>query len=292
MSRQKSLPAKEMSTTTQLGKVDWIRPKISRKPFIKETLPSYKQSEYGLFNENLEKEKITLNHQRKIGKGIDLSDMINSSYIVEKNNNKVNNQDIKERERIGVYMNPLRKDKLTQRNINMSGTNTLFKSDDGSPQEFLDKIENEAQMTSSPREGSSYDFTHENGMKKETLNASWLDGRPRKKQIGPNKNETSAAFMMGYNTKEKTVMDEIKKRNGSLGLNGRNNHRYSTMDSQNFPSSSHKLQTFQDKEALRENKAILLEAAEELLKKNPPKRKPKTKIKLKKKVATGRKKWT
>lgn len=83
-SRQNSLPAKEMATTTQLGKVDWYRPKLSRKPFLKESLPSYKASEYGLFNTNSPKQKVQVSYQRKVGKGIDLSEVLNSTYTVEK----------------------------------------------------------------------------------------------------------------------------------------------------------------------------------------------------------------
>jgi len=73
-----------MPTTTRLGKWQYYRPKLSRKPFLKEILPSYQESEYGLFNEEAPKEKVKLKFQRKVSKGIDLSEVLNSSYLPEK----------------------------------------------------------------------------------------------------------------------------------------------------------------------------------------------------------------
>ena len=83
LSKNKALP-NEVSTTCKMGKWDYYRPKLSRKPFLKENLPSYKASEYGLFGDESPKDKLKMSYQRKVAKGIDLSDVLQETYVPEK----------------------------------------------------------------------------------------------------------------------------------------------------------------------------------------------------------------
>lgn len=211
---------------------------------------------------------------------------------MKNNGNKVNNSTIETKERIGVYMNPERKDKLTRRNINMSGAQNLLNSYDGSLDELLKQVKEEPQSATNIRKMASYDFTHEKEKKEKDLNASWLDGRSKRKQIGPNKNNTSEAFMMGYKTKEKTIRDQIRKEKEDRLLHGSGSQRYYTIDTQNMLSPKNKRVNQVEEQRLKDNKSILLKAAQKLIDQSPSKkglrRAQNSKLKGKKKLKTSR----
>lgn len=189
-----------MSLATQLGKLEYYQPKLSRKPNLKDSLPSYKQSQIGLFCDNEMKNRVKVDYKRKVGKGIDLSDVMNESYLPERDISKINNSVINPHDRNEVYMSPNKVNKLIKRNIDVSHTNNFLKTYDGSLNDFLKEQqakENNANLQN--RVTGSYDFTQEsleNQANSKDMQSSWLDGRTKKKQIGPNKNNSSSEFTL------------------------------------------------------------------------------------------------
>ena len=246
-----------MSLATQLGKMDYYRPKLSRKPFLKESLPSYKESESGIFSKDDLKQKVKLNYTRKVSKGIDLSNVMNSSYLPEKDCSKINNSVIEQAERNGVYLSPRRSDKLTMRNINVSNSNNFLKSYDGSLSNFLkqkeDKNENKADL--SKRVTGSYDFTGESSPSnfKNYQESSWLDGHSRRKQIGPYKNTNSSAFTLGLQ------MTPSLSRNLLYQRNSISNIRQAAQDELREPGSDRYL------DRMEQNKNMVLAAAQKVV---------------------------
>jgi hypothetical protein len=91
------------SFATMLGKFDYRPRKLSRKPFLKESLPSYKESQMGLFNNNELEDKVRLTCRRKVSKGIDLSYVKNNTYLPKRDISKVNNWVIKAHDSNKMY---------------------------------------------------------------------------------------------------------------------------------------------------------------------------------------------
>jgi hypothetical protein len=70
-----------VSLATKMGKLEYYHPKLSRKIHIKESLPCYKSTS-GIFSEAAENHQAFFTYKRKVGKGIDLSEVLNNSYSV------------------------------------------------------------------------------------------------------------------------------------------------------------------------------------------------------------------
>lgn len=185
--------------STKLGKLDYYQPKLSRKTHIKELLPSYKESNLSVFQDAAKRQKVQLNYKRKVGLGADLSPVMNDSFKPEKDFSKINNSVIEVRDRSEVYISPKNGSKLIKRNINISDTNNFLKSYDGSMREYLQKVEEKQQTTANLKERNIgyYDFCTQE-------NSSWLEGRSKKRSIGPHHNSTSSAF-----TLQNTLPDRI-----------------------------------------------------------------------------------
>ena len=69
------------SLATQMGKLEYYHPKLSRKLHIKESLPCYKSTS-GIFSEASDKQQAYFTYKRKVWKGIDLSEVLDNSYSV------------------------------------------------------------------------------------------------------------------------------------------------------------------------------------------------------------------
>ena len=129
--------------------------------------------------------------------------------ISQKNNNsKINNTTFESKERNQAYISPILETKMVRRNINISGANNFLKSYDSGLSDYLKEVRNRKDEAGSNKKKGSYDFTNEVD-NKDDLKDSWLNGRSKKRQIGPYKNDTSEAFIMGYSPKEKTARERI-----------------------------------------------------------------------------------
>lgn len=116
-----------MSLATKLGKIEYYRPKFLCKPNIKYNLPSYNHSDSRIFQEPDQKQSLNLGQMRRVGKGIDLSEVLNSSYSPEKDISKVNNSIIEKTARKDSYIDTTAISLLTKRNINESQSQNFMK---------------------------------------------------------------------------------------------------------------------------------------------------------------------
>ena len=107
--------------------------------------------------------------------------------FLRNNTFKINNSIIDKGDRSEVYINPAKATKLVKRNVNISDASNFLKSYEGCAEEYFKQKKNKAggESKSSKKRLRSYDFTKENIDDLNRMQESWLDGRTKRKQIGP-----------------------------------------------------------------------------------------------------------
>lgn len=167
---------------------------------------------------------LTLTQKRKVGVGIDLSEVVNETFKPEKDNLKISNSFISDKDRSKVYVNTKNTDLLSKRYANISTNYDFMKSFEELPKSKGKRrlsVENQRKQNSPELEVKSikkspYDF----GLEYYTTGPNnshqdeYLDKVSRKKQIGPYHNSVSSNFVLPtFNSKNagRNAQKEIMK---------------------------------------------------------------------------------
>ena len=149
---------------------------------------------------------LKLNYKRKIGVGIDLSEVANESFKPAKDVSKVNNSMISDKDRSNAFVNTKNTDLLSKRYANISTNYDFMKSYDDQPSNAnkrrlsLENIKNE--NTSEYENKSIQQKPYEFGLEYYSTDGNkysqedYLDRISRKKPIGPHHNSVSANFVL------------------------------------------------------------------------------------------------